>query len=135
MWVPTNVYGCCEDTFTIFILTLIVILVLVFGIFLPITHACCQEDGRERVEYMERKKWKSMPYCPGMPWKYSRERHDSLNRYIILKYQPFDWLCHLNEKTNIREFIRKNHFLKKNFHWDSDLAPKTKDEKNKDKFK
>lgn len=76
MWVPANVCGCCEDPFTICFLTIIVIFVICFGIVKPIANAGSQEDNREKEEYSERQKWKSIPYCPGMPWKYRRKRHE-----------------------------------------------------------
>ena len=46
MWVPTNVCGCCEDIFTIFILTIIVIFIIFFGF----ANACRQEDEKEKAK-------------------------------------------------------------------------------------
>ena len=54
MYVPIDICECCEGSFTIFILTIIVIFIIFFGIVIPIANVCRQEDEREKAEY---KKW------------------------------------------------------------------------------
>ena len=50
MWVPTNVCGCCEDIFTIFILTIIVIFIRCCSFAKTIGDACSQEDEKEKAK-------------------------------------------------------------------------------------
>ena len=73
MYVPIDICECCEGSFTILILTIIVIFAMFFGIVIPIADVCRQEDEREKAEY---KKWVSFPDdCPFKPKKYRRKNN------------------------------------------------------------